>query len=253
MILTVRSAESPCERCIQVSQQFTLKVQGSTAQTSKPKLLDLFCGAGGASMGYAEAGFEVTGIDVKHGKRYPYTYIRGDVRDYLNPEFLQQFDVIAASPPCQTFSATKHLRNAQGKSTSKVNMIPEVREALIASGKPYVIENVPNAPLINPIQLCGSGFGLKVRRHRLFESNVPLVGNHCDHKTQGKPVGIYGSMRDEIPNGGHTAKTMAEANEAMGIAHMIWGELVESIPPAYTRYIGLQLCDVIHSHIVRRG
>ena len=68
------------------------------------KLLDLFCGAGGASAGYARAGFEVTGIDVKHGKRYPFTYIRGDVRDYLNTEFLSQFDVIAASPPCQTHS-----------------------------------------------------------------------------------------------------------------------------------------------------
>jgi DNA (cytosine-5)-methyltransferase 1 len=205
------------------------------------KLLDLFCGAGGASMGYAEAGFEVTGIDVKHGKRYPFTYIRGDVRDYLNVEFLSQFDVIAASPPCQTFSATKHLRNAQGNTTSKINMIPEVREALIASGKPYVIENVPNAPLINPVRVCGSAFGLKVRRHRLFESNLTLVGTWCDHKTQGKPVGIYGSMRDEIPNGGHTAKTMAEANEAMGIDWMIWGELVEAIPPAYTSYIGMQI------------
>jgi DNA (cytosine-5)-methyltransferase 1 len=221
------------------SQASNLREAVSTART--PKLLDLFCGAGGASMGYARAGFEVTGIDVKHGKRYPFTYIRGDVRDYLDPEFLQQFDVIAASPPCQTFSATKHLRNAQGKSTSKVNMIPMVRDALVNSNRLYVIENVPNAPLINPIQLCGSGFGLKVRRHRLFESNMPLVGNHCDHKSQGKPVGIYGSMRDEIPNGGHTAKTMEEANNAMGIDWMIWGELVESIPPAYTEFIGKQL------------
>ena len=205
------------------------------------KLLDLFCGAGGASAGYARAGFEVTGIDVKHGKRYPYTYIKGDVRDYLDPEFLQQFDVIAASPPCQTFSATKHLRNAQGKTTSKINMIPMVRNALIHSKRIYVIENVPNAPLINPVQLCGSAFGLKVRRHRLFESNFPLKGTDCHHKQQGKPVGIYGSMRDEIPNGGHTAKTMDQAHGAMGIDWMIWGELVESIPPAYTHYIGQQL------------
>ena len=222
-------------------QQSISKVQGSTVQTNKPKLLDLFCGAGGASHGYALAGFEVTGIDVKHGKRYPYTYIRGDVRDYLNLEFLSQFDVIAASPPCQTHSATKHLRNAQGKSTSKIDMIPEVREALIASGKPYVIENVPQSPLIDPIQVCGSYFGLKVRRHRLFESNMDLVGTSCDHNAQGKPVGIYGSMRDEIPSGGHTAKTMPEAYEAMGINWMIWTELVESIPPAYTQFIGEQI------------
>lgn len=205
------------------------------------KLLDLFCGAGGASMGYAMAGFEVTGIDVKHGRRYPFTYIRGDVRDYLNKDFLNQFDVIAASPPCQTHSSTKHLRVAQGKSTHKIDMIPEVREALIASGKPYVIENVPGAPLINPVQLCGSAFGLKVRRHRLFESNLELQGTQCFHKEQGKPVGIYGSMRDEIPGGGHTAKTMPEAKRAMGIDWMIWGELVESIPPAYTKFIGDQI------------
>jgi DNA (cytosine-5)-methyltransferase 1 len=211
------------------------------------KLLDLFCGAGGASKGYARAGFEVTGIDVKHGKRYPYTYIKGDVRDYLDPEFLQQFDVIAASPPCQTFSSTRHLRNAQGKGTTKTNMIPMVREALIMSNRIYVIENVPNAPLINPVQICGSAFGLKVRRHRLFESNFKLKGTECHHKQQGKPVGIYGSMRDEIPNGGHTAKTMLEAYGAMGIDWMIWGELVESIPPAYTHYIGQQLStEVIH-------
>lgn len=225
-----------------MSQPFTSKVQGSIQPIrNKLRLLDLFCGAGGASMGYAMAGFDVTGIDLKHGKRYPFTYIKGDVRHYLNNEFLSQFDVIAASPPCQTFSATKHLRNAQGKSTTKVNMIPEVRDALIVSGKPYIIENVPNAPLINPIQLCGSAFELKVRRHRLFESNVPLVGTSCDHKSQGKPIGIYGSMRDEIPNGGHTAKTMQQANEAMGIDWMIWGELVESIPPAYTHYLGKQI------------
>lgn len=207
------------------------------------KLLDLFCGAGGASSGYSRAGFDVTGIDIKHGKRYPFTYIKGDVRDYLHQEFLNQFDVIAASPPCQTHSITQHLRNAQGKTTAKIDMIPETRTALMASGKPYIIENVEGSPLINPIKVCGSSFGLKVRRHRLFESNLTLTGTNCRHKQQGKPVGIYGSMRDEIPNGGHTAKTMAQANDAMGIDWMIWGELVESIPPAYTEFIGRQVMN----------
>ena len=206
------------------------------------KLLDLFCGAGGASYGYAKAGFEVTGIDLKHGKRYPFDYIRGDVMDYITDmDFLRSFNVIHASPPCQTFSATKHLRNAQGKSTSKLDLVEPVRNALIESGIPYIIENVEGAPLINPVLVCGSAFELKVRRHRLFESSLALVGTKCDHKKQGKPVGIYGSMRDEIPNGGHTAKTMAEANEAMGIDWMIWGELVESIPPVYTAFLGLQI------------
>jgi DNA (cytosine-5)-methyltransferase 1 len=212
------------------------------------KLLDLFCGAGGASEGYKRAGFEVTGIDLKHGKRYPFAYIRGDVMDYINDvDFLRSFDVIHASPPCQTFSATKHLRNAQGKGTDKQDLVEPVRSALLATGVPYVIENVMGAPLINPVTLCGSAFGLKVRRHRLFESNVQLTGTACLHAEQGKPVGIYGSMRDEIPNGGHTAKTMAEANQAMGIDWMIWGELVESIPPVYTEYIGKQLRHAVLS------
>ena len=206
------------------------------------KLLDLFCGVGGASAGYAKAGFEVHGVDLKHGKRYPFTYMRADVLDVLQDEnYLQQFNVIHASPPCQTHSITKHLRNAQGKSTSKVDLIPETRAALIASGKPYIIENVPGSPLIDPIQLCGSSFGLKVRRHRLFESNMPLVGSVCDHKSQGRPVGVYGSLNDQIPGGGKTASTISEARQAMGIEWAIWTELVEAIPPAFTKYLGDQI------------
>ena len=206
------------------------------------KLLDLYCKAGGASKGYQLAGFEVVGVDIKKQKRYPYEFIQADCLELMKDmEFLKSFDVIAASPPCQTHSITQHLRNAQGKSTDKVDLIPQTRQALIASGKPYVIENVPGAPLIEPIQMCGSYFGLKVRRHRRFESNLPIVGSPCKHKEQGKPVGVYGSMRDEIPKGGHTAKTIEEAREAMGIDWMIWGELVEAIPPIYTQEIGKQL------------
>jgi DNA (cytosine-5)-methyltransferase 1 len=206
------------------------------------KLLDLYCKAGGASKGYQLAGFEVVGVDIKKQKRYPFKFIQADCLELMKDmEFLKSFDVIAASPPCQTHSITQHLRNAQGKSTDKIDLIPQTREALIESGKPYVIENVPGSPLVNPIQMCGSSFGLKVRRHRLFESNLQLKGSVCNHKEQGKPVGIYGSMRDEIPNGGHTAKSIEQAREAMGIDWMIWGELVEAIPPIYTKEIGTQI------------
>jgi len=104
------------------------------------KLLDLYCKAGGASKGYADAGFEVVGIDIKKQKRYPFTFIQADCLEILQDlDYLRTFDVIAASPPCQTHSRTQHLRNAQGKSTDKVDLIPQTREALIASGKPYVI------------------------------------------------------------------------------------------------------------------
>ena len=212
----------------------------------KPRLLDLFCKAGGGSVGYYLAGFEVVGVDIKKQKRYPYEFIQKDALEvFENKDFLASFDVIAASPPCQTHSSTKHLRNAQGKGTDKVDLIPQTRKALVASGKPYIIENVPGAPLIDPVQCCGSSWGLKVRRHRLFESNVKLVGSICKHKEQGRPVGVYGSMRDEIPGGGHTAKTIEQAREAMGIDWMIWGELVEAIPPMYTWFLGTQVMDSI--------
>ena len=118
-----------------------------------------------------------------------------------------------------------------------------MRALLIASRKPYIIENVPGAPLINPITICGSAFGLKVRRHRIFESNVALRGTQCDHKAQGRPIGVYGSLRDEIPGGGKTATSIEEAREAMGIDWLIWTELVEAIPPHYTEYLGRQVLN----------
>ena len=186
------------------------------------------------------------GVDIKKQKRYPFEFIQADCLELMKDmDFLRSFDVIAASPPCQTHSITQHLRNAQGKSTDKIDLIPQTREALVASGKPYVIENVPGSPLINPIRMCGSSFGLKVRRHRLFESNLKLESSICNHKEQGKPVGIYGSMRDEIPKGGHTAKSIEQAREAMGIDWMIWGELVEAIPPIYTQEIGKQILTML--------
>jgi DNA (cytosine-5)-methyltransferase 1 len=218
------------------------------------RLLDLYCKAGGASKGYADAGFDVVGIDIKKQKRYPYEFIQADCLEILQDlDYLRTFDVIVASPPCQTHSRTKHLRDAQGGTTTKLDLIPQTREALIASGVPYVIENVPGAPLINPVQYCGSSFGLKVRRHRLFESSIEITGSVCKHKEQGKPIGVYGAMNDTAQGldkatgkyviGGSTAKSIEEARSAMGIDWMIWGELVEAIPPAYTYAIGKQLLD----------
>jgi len=211
-----------------------------------PRLLDLFCKAGGASMGYHRAGFEVVGIDIKKQKRYPFEFIQADALEVLQDiDYLRSFDVLAGSPPCQTHSITQHLRNAQGKSTDKIDLIPETRAGFVASGKPYVIENVPGSPLKDPLTLCGSSFGLKVRRHRLFESTIPLTGLPCNHKEQGRPVGVYGSMRDNIPQGGKTAESIEQAREAMGIDWMLWGDLVEAIPPVYTEFIGRQLLDAL--------
>jgi DNA (cytosine-5)-methyltransferase 1 len=209
-------------------------------------MLDLFCKAGGASVGYHRAGFEVVGVDIKKQKRYPFEFIQADALEVMQDlDFLRSFDVLVGSPPCQTHSITQHLRNAQGKSTDKIDLIPETRAAFIESGLPYVIENVPGAPLKDALILCGSSFGLKVRRHRLFESTIPLTGLPCDHKGQGRPVGIYGSMRDNIPQGGRTAHSIEEARDAMGIDWMLWGDLVEAIPPAYTEHIGRQLLEAL--------
>jgi len=209
------------------------------------RLLDLYSKAGGASTGYHLAGFtEIVGVDIQKQKRYPFEFIQADALEIMQDlEFLKSFDAIVASPPCQTHSATKHLRNAQGRETTKLDLIPETRAALKLSGKPYIIENVPGAPLINPTLVCGSHFGLKVRRHRIFESNIELIGTKCEHKQQGRPIGVYGRLRDNIPSGGKTAESIEQAREAMGIDYMIWTELVEAIPPAYTEFLGKQLME----------
>jgi len=221
------------------------------------KLLDLFCGGGGASMGYHEAGYEVTGVDLRAQPDYPFTFIQADAMAILaDLDFLNQFDVIHASPPCQVFTRARHLMKAQGNSTDKPDLVEAVRAALIAWGGTYVIENVPDAPM-NGITLCGSSFNLKVRRHRIFESNVAIPELVHYHKEQGKPVGVYGAMGDQLQGedkvtgkyvyGGTVAKTLLEAQDAMGIDWLKWQQLKESIPPAYTKYIGEKLStEVIH-------
>ncbi len=203
----------------------------------RPRLLDLFCGAGGAAMGYHRAGFEVFGVDIKPQPNYPFEFFLADAMTFL----LGGFDVIHASPPCQRFTRAGKLREAQGGRTVAPDLIKDVRNSL--RGRIYVIENVEGAPL-QGIRLCGSSFGLKVRRHRIFESPLSLSSPACQHKEQGRPVGVYHRMRDSIPHGGRTARSLEEAQEAMGIDWMPWSELKESVPPAYTEWIGRQILEV---------
>lgn len=212
------------------------------------KVLDLFCGAGGAAMGYHRAGFDVVGIDIKPQPRYPFTFVRADALDtILGMTADAGYALIHASPPCQEVSSTRHLRDAQGGKGRTVNLIPQTRKALQRTGLPYVIENVPRAPLIDPIWLCGSMFGLQVprgplRRHRGFETNIDGITAPADtHRSQGRPLGVYGTMRDDIPSGGRTVESLEEGRALMGIDWMRWSELIEAVPPAYTEWLGRQI------------
>lgn len=200
------------------------------------RLLDLYCGAGGAAMGYSRAGFEVVGVDTDPQPNYPFRFVQADA---LNPPVdLSGFDLIHASPPCQAYSRAGSLREAQGGVCSSDDLLADTRTMLVESGVPFVIENVPGAPMTG-VTLCGSMFGLAVRRHRLFETSPPIIMvPQCDHFRQGRPIGVYHRMADEIPQGGRTARTLEEGREAMGIDWMRWDELKEAIPPAYTEWIG---------------
>ncbi len=205
----------------------------------KLKVLDLFCGAGGTSTGLALVGFEVTGIDIIKQPNYPFKFIQMDATK-VSISFIKKFDLVWASPPCQLFTIAKNLRIAQGKKTSSLNLIPQTRKLLLKAGVPFVIENVPKAPMRKDLMLCGSMFNLKVRRHRIFESSFKMEQPICNHKVQGRPIGVYYCMNDNIPNGGRTARNLQEGRDAMGINYMSWNELKESIPPKYAEYIGKQ-------------
>jgi DNA (cytosine-5)-methyltransferase 1 len=214
-------------------------------KSSKPKLLDLFCCAGGAAKGYSLAEFAIVGVDNKPQPHYPFEFKQADALN-LPPDFIASFDAIHASPPCQSYS---DLAKRNGNGHEWPRLIEPVREMLIRSGLPYVIENVDGAPLLNPVILCGTMFeGLRVLRHRLFEANFlisPLRhGKHPICHTFDKRKSQYGKtneMRDFVSVNGGGNCSVAAARDAMGIDWMTKNELNEAIPPAYTEYIGRQL------------
>lgn len=188
------------------------------------KLLDLFCGAGGAGMGYHFAGFEVVGVDIAPQLHYPFEFHQADALEYLR-EHGSQFDLIHASPPCQHYSAIQNITKNKHKWP---DLVEPVRKLLQASGKPYVIENVAGAPLRVDLMLCGSAFGLGMIRHRIFEISfpVPVLNFTCRHENMYDPW-HYGTNQ------------RVEMSKAMKIDwFMTRQEVREAIPPAYTEYIG---------------
>lgn len=217
------------------------------------KILDLFCGGGGCSVGYSRAGFEVEGVDINpnHKRNYPFKFYAADAIEFLYDNW-DNYDIIHASPPCQGYS--KHVTSADSKHVptrgkNEPRLIEPLREAFNILEVPYVIENVIGARdfLINPIELCGTMFGLPIRRHRLFESSFKLIEPEhpkCLGVAKQYALNRGWEYRDMSVTGkGRGAGIKDRWNEIMGIDwNMTQAEIVESIPPAYTEYIGKQIC-----------
>jgi DNA (cytosine-5)-methyltransferase 1 len=201
----------------------------------KPKLLDLFCCQGGASAGYATAGFDVVGVDITDQPRYPYEFHQAGALDYL-ADHADEFDAFHASPPCQAFTLAQRIQKNE-----HADWIGPTREAFGQLAKPWVIENVEGAPLVDPVTLCGAMFGLRTYRHRLFESNVRLtVPKHPAHDVattkMGRPVRAGENM--------HVVGNFAGAELGRQVMGMPWASrdgLREAIPPLYATHIGRQL------------
>ena len=209
------------------------------------RLLDLFCGAGGAAMGYHQAGFtDIVGVDIVPQPNYPFTFIQGDALE--PPVRLEDFDLIHASPPCQRYSVAASIH---GNSDTHPDLVAPTQTLL--NGYAYVIENVPGAPVRRDAVLCGSMFPpLEVRRHRLFELSDPwiVLTPPCEHSRPkftvfGHSVLRLGHREDSSDRERFPLRERAsieDGRRAMGIDWMNRDELSEAIPPAYTKYIGEQ-------------
>lgn len=211
---------------------------------SRPALLDLFCGAGGATEGYRRAGFDVLGVDVRPRPRY-----RGD--DFVQADALEYvrlmgwaFTAIHASPPCQRYSVATPVERRD----DHPDLIDAVRDALQATGRPWVIENVRRAPLRGSLMLCGSMFGLNLVRHRYFEASGPWLSPFgpasCHHRRGMVTVTGHSGYRLLGPRPCERVRSSV-GEVAMGIDWMSRAELAQAIPPAYTEWIGRQLREVV--------
>lgn len=202
---------------------------------TRPRLLDLFCGAGGAAAGYVQAGFDVVGVDSAPQPHYPYAFIQADAMTFP----LDGFDVIHASPPCQHY--TMMLNHGMASRNAHPDLVGTIRERLAATGKPYIIENVMGAP-VQGIRLCGGMFGLRMYRHRLFESNTLLFAPyHPAHIYKAAHAGIVPQLHEFWSICGHFANRDG-ARAAMDVEWMQTKyEIAQAIPPVYTDYLGAQL------------
>ncbi len=203
----------------------------------RPTLLDLYCGGGGAGVGYSRAGFDVMGVDIQKQPNYPFPFIQADALD-LDPAFLASFDALHASPPCQRYSPAARLH---ANSETHPDLVGPTRAMLEASGKPFVIENVVGAPIRPDLMLCGTMFGLRIVKHRQFECSfpVPVLLPPCDHFDVYDPWHGPGRSADKFRDaqGIHWLPTNGGASRKRGET----GCLSNAIPPAYTRFVGLQL------------
>ena len=217
----------------------------------KPRILDMFCGHGGAAMGYYRAGFDVVGIDIKPQSDYPFEFHQANALEYP----IDGFDAYHASPPCQHFTKYRNCRKDIADRYDE--LIAPTRNRIARLGKPYVIENVPGAPLISPIVLCGSMFGLDVRRHRLFESNFNIEQLKCDHSVW-EPNRFPGGRSRERGHARVKCRGTVEVGRwniplktqqyAMGISWISDVRMLsEAIPPAYTEFIGRKMLEYLRS------